>query len=72
MFFLSNYFPLNFQVSFFVMSSLEAGQLNICELITNEEIEIENIPVNEVEIRQKNLLPVFDHFRKIQPTWGER
>lgn len=54
------------------MSSLEAGQLNICELITNEEIEIENFPVNEVEIRQKNLLPAFDHFHKIQSTWGER
>lgn len=60
------------EVSFFVMSSLEAGQLNICELNTNEEIEIEIFPVNEVEIRQKNLLPVFDHFQKIQSTWGER
>lgn len=54
------------------MSPLEAGELNTCEFLTNGEIEIENIHVNEVEIRQKDLLPVFDHFHKIQSTWGER
>ncbi|XP_061349412.1 autophagy-related protein 18h-like [Gastrolobium bilobum] len=60
------------EVSFFVMSPLEAGELNLCELSTGGEIEIENISVNEVEIRQKDLLPVFNHFRRIQSTWGDR
>lgn len=60
------------EVSFFVMGSFESEKLNKCELLTNGEIEIEDIPVNEVEIRQKVLLPVFDHFHKIQSTWGDR
>lgn len=36
------------------------------------ESEIEKIAANEVEIRQKELLPVFDHFHCIRPTWNER
>ncbi|XP_020233954.1 autophagy-related protein 18h isoform X1 [Cajanus cajan] len=60
------------KVSFFVMSPLEAGELNLCELGTSGEIEIENIPINEIEIKQKDLLPIFDHFHRIQSTWGDR
>ncbi|RDY06603.1 Autophagy-related protein 18h, partial [Mucuna pruriens] len=60
------------KVSFFVMSPLEAGELNLCELSTSGEIEIENFPVNEIEIKQKDLLPIFDHFHRIQSTWGDR
>lgn len=29
---------------------------------TGGEIEVEKVPVREVEIRRKDLLPVFDHF----------
>ncbi|KAK7285423.1 hypothetical protein RJT34_20193 [Clitoria ternatea] len=36
------------------------------------ESEIEKIPANEVEIRQKELLPVFDHFHSIRSTWNDR
>ncbi|KAK4379018.1 hypothetical protein RND71_000880 [Anisodus tanguticus] len=35
------------------------------------EIEIENITVNEVEIRRKDLLPVFDHFHRIPSKWSD-
>ncbi|XP_060218007.1 autophagy-related protein 18h-like [Lycium barbarum] len=35
------------------------------------EIEIEKIPVNEVEIRRKDLLPVFDHFHRISSKWSD-
>ncbi|MCD9639045.1 hypothetical protein HAX54_023325 [Datura stramonium] len=35
------------------------------------EIEIEKIPVNEVEIRRKDLLPVFDHFHRIPSKWSD-
>lgn len=35
----------------------------------NGEIEIEKIASNEVEIRRRELLPVLDHFRRIQPDW---
>lgn len=35
------------------------------------ESEIEKISANEVEIRRKELLPVFDHFHSIRPSWNE-
>lgn len=62
----------NFQVSFFTMSHLEAEQILRDGHQTNGEIEIENIPVIEVEIRQKNLFPVFNHFHGIHFTWDDR
>ncbi|KAL5155018.1 Autophagy-related protein 18g [Glycine soja] len=36
------------------------------------EFEIEKVPANEVEIRRKELLPVFDHFHSIRSSWNER
>jgi len=54
------------------MSPLEAGVPDLYELSTRGEIEIENIPANEIEIKQKDLLPIFDHFHRIQSTWGDR
>lgn len=36
------------------------------------ESEIEKISANEVEIRRKELLPVFDNFHSIRPSWNER
>jgi len=36
------------------------------------EFEIERVPANEIEIRQKELLPVFDHFHSIRSSWNER
>ena len=39
---------------------------------TGGEIEIEKFPVQEVEIKRKDLLPVFDHFQRIQSDWSER
>ncbi|KAK7277884.1 hypothetical protein RJT34_22903 [Clitoria ternatea] len=60
------------EVAFFVMSPLEAGELKLCELSTSGETEVENIPVNEVEIRQKDLLPIFNHFHRIHSSWGDR
>ena len=38
----------------------------------NGEIEIEKILTNEVEIKRKDLLPVFDHFRGVQSDWHGR
>nr|XP_025603624.1 autophagy-related protein 18h isoform X2 [Arachis hypogaea] len=53
------------EVSFFVMSPLVTKELILRESSTSGEIEIENIPIDEVEIRRKNLLPVFDHFHRV-------
>ncbi|WCJ21455.1 hypothetical protein M5689_003607 [Euphorbia peplus] len=36
------------------------------------EFEIEIIPVSEVELRRKELLPVFDHFHGIRSGWNDR
>ncbi|KAE8726383.1 Autophagy-related protein 18h [Hibiscus syriacus] len=36
------------------------------------EIEIERMPAHVVEIRQRDLLPIFEHFHRIQPDWNER
>lgn len=55
-----------------MMSPLGANEQNFTESITAGEIEIEKVPVHEVEIRQRDLLPVFDHFLRIQSDWGDR
>ncbi|ONK62900.1 uncharacterized protein A4U43_C07F9290 [Asparagus officinalis] len=39
---------------------------------TGGEVEIEKIPLHEVEIRRKDLLPVFERFHRPQSFWGER
>lgn len=36
------------------------------------EVEIEKVPVHEIEIRRKDLLPVFDHFQRNHSAWSER
>lgn len=36
------------------------------------EFEIEKVPIHEVEIRRKDLMPVFDHFHSIKPGWNDR
>ncbi|PSR94788.1 Autophagy-related protein like [Actinidia chinensis var. chinensis] len=36
------------------------------------ELEIEQIPFHEVEIKWKDLLPVFDHFHSIKSSWNDR
>uniref|UniRef100_A0A7N0SYB6 BCAS3 domain-containing protein n=1 Tax=Kalanchoe fedtschenkoi TaxID=63787 RepID=A0A7N0SYB6_KALFE len=36
------------------------------------EIEIEKLPVNEVEIRRKDPLPVFEHYHGTKLSWNDR
>lgn len=36
------------------------------------EFEIEEVPVHEVEIKSKELLPVFDRFHRIKSSWNDR
>lgn len=36
------------------------------------EFEIEKLPTHEVEMRLKELLPVFDHFHTIKSSWNDR
>lgn len=39
---------------------------------TGGEFEIEKVSVHEVEIRRKELLPVFDYFHSIKASWNDR
>ncbi|KAJ7973399.1 Autophagy-related protein like [Quillaja saponaria] len=60
------------EMSFFVMDSLEAGEKNLPEDHTGGEIEIEKFPLQEVEIKQKDSLPIIDHFHGIHSDWADR
>lgn len=39
---------------------------------TTGEAEIENFPLHEIEVKRKDLLPVFEQFHRSQPLWGDR
>ncbi|XP_024439437.2 autophagy-related protein 18h isoform X1 [Populus trichocarpa] len=56
---------------FYAMSHLGPNEENIIEDQTGQEIELEKVPVHEVEIRRRDLLPVFDHFHRTS-EWSER
>lgn len=36
------------------------------------ELEIEKLPIHEIEIKRKELLPVFDHFHSTKSSWNDR
>jgi hypothetical protein len=42
------------------------------DTLAGGEFEIEKVPIHEVEIRRKELLPVFDHFLSIKSDWNDR
>lgn len=54
------------QIHFCVMKSANL------EEYADGEPQIENIPCFEVDIRRKDLLPVFDHFNSIKSGWDDR
>lgn len=54
------------------MSLLGVNERSFMEDPSGGEIEVEKLPVQEVDIRQKDLLPVFDHFHRIQAHWRDR
>ncbi|GLU07481.1 hypothetical protein SLE2022_244370 [Rubroshorea leprosula] len=57
---------LKSKISFYMMNSPRV------DILAKGEFEIEKIPVHEVEIRHKELLPVFDHFHSIKSSWNDR
>ncbi|XP_015875268.3 autophagy-related protein 18h [Ziziphus jujuba] len=60
------------KINFYTMSLLGANEKILTEGPSGGEIAIENIPVQEVDIRRKDLLPVFDHFHRMQSNWKDR
>ncbi|KAJ8620654.1 hypothetical protein MRB53_029183 [Persea americana] len=56
----------------FYMMTPKAGEAKFANDSSGGEIEIENVPIHEVEIRRKDLLPVFEHFQTTQSGWLDR
>lgn len=54
------------------MSPLGPSELNFTKDLTGGEMEIEKVPVHEVEIRRKDLLPVVHPFHRFQSEWSGR
>lgn len=54
------------KIYFYAMDPQLCGEIN-----EGGEIDIETIPVHEVEIRQKDLLPVFDSSPVVHPGWTD-
>ncbi|CAL1356302.1 unnamed protein product [Linum trigynum] len=59
------------KVYFYAMSGIEGDEQNVAEDHSGGEIAVEKVQVQEVEIRRKDLLPVFDHFHRIA-DWSDR
>eukprot|EP00257_Ricinus_communis_P001771 XP_002512315.2 autophagy-related protein 18h [Ricinus communis] len=57
------------KMSFYVINDLETIDIGDH---TGGEFEVENAPVQEVEVRRKDLLPVFDHFHRTFSTGNDR
>ncbi|XP_039029230.1 autophagy-related protein 18h-like isoform X2 [Hibiscus syriacus] len=62
----------NSKVSFYAMSPVRFNEHKFTADQSGGEIEIERMPAHEVEIRQRDLLPIFEHFHRIQPDWNDR
>ncbi|KAF2298622.1 hypothetical protein GH714_024370 [Hevea brasiliensis] len=54
------------KICFYVMDSPRVNSYG------DGEFEIENLPIHEVELKRKELLPVFDHFHSIKSVWNDR
>ncbi|KAK9293064.1 hypothetical protein L1049_021048 [Liquidambar formosana] len=68
----SHWYLSNAEIYFYTMGPLETNDWNFTKDTSGREIEIEKVPVHEVEIRRKDLLPAFDHFHRNQSNWSDR
>ncbi|KAK8508835.1 hypothetical protein V6N13_090788 [Hibiscus sabdariffa] len=62
----------NSKISFYTMSPVRFDEHKFTADQSGGEIEIEQMSAHEVEIRQRDLLPIFEHFHRIQPDWNDR
>ncbi|KAF9605264.1 hypothetical protein IFM89_015880 [Coptis chinensis] len=60
------------KISFHVLVYPRASERMFTNGYTGGEFEIEKVPVHEVEVKRKDLLPVFDHFHSIKSDWDDR
>ncbi|XP_057512829.1 autophagy-related protein 18h-like [Actinidia eriantha] len=59
------------KICFFRISLLGDEEQNLTKDHIGGETEIEKISVHEVEIKRKDLLPVFDRFHRIHSEWSD-
>ncbi|KAL1074607.1 hypothetical protein V6Z11_D11G301400 [Gossypium hirsutum] len=62
----------NSKVSFYTMNPVGFDDHKFTVDQSGGETEIEQMPAQEVEIRQRDLLPIFEPFHRIQPGWNDR
>ncbi|XP_077219382.1 autophagy-related protein 18g-like isoform X2 [Tasmannia lanceolata] len=60
------------KIYFYMMIPSKASGMQFGNDGPGGETEIEKLPVQEIEIRQKDLLPVFEHFHSTQSVWNDR
>lgn len=62
----------NSKIHFFAMNLVAADKQRSTADSFGGEIEIEKVPCYEIEIKRKDLLPVFEHFHKVNADWSNR
>ncbi|KAK8484257.1 hypothetical protein V6N12_057815 [Hibiscus sabdariffa] len=62
----------NSKVSFHTVSPVVFEEHKFSTDHSGGEIELEQMPSHEFEIRQMDLLPVFEHFHRLRPEWNNR
>ncbi|KAL5983994.1 hypothetical protein ACLOJK_018096 [Asimina triloba] len=60
------------KIGFYSLMPLNVNEWKLSNDRSGGEIEIEKFPVHEVEIKRKDLVPVFKHLQCIQPDWKDR
>ncbi|KAL8171266.1 hypothetical protein V2J09_023070 [Rumex salicifolius] len=60
------------KIYFYTMSLTETDGMKLSDDSSGGEIEIEAFPNSEVEIRRKDLLPVFNQSQNVQSDWSDR
>ncbi|KAH9603978.1 hypothetical protein KSS87_023581 [Heliosperma pusillum] len=62
----------NSKIHFFAMNPVALDTQKTFSDDFGGEMDIEKVPHFEIEIKRKDLLPVFEHFQKVKPDWNNR
>lgn len=55
-----------------MMVPLREKEGKLSKVCSGAEVEIEKILVRDVEVKRRDLLPVFDNFHNTKSDWNER
>ncbi|XP_074292757.1 autophagy-related protein 18h-like [Silene latifolia] len=62
----------NSKIHFFAMNPVALDTEKTFSDDFGGEMDIEKVPHFEIEIKRKDLLPVFEHFQQVKPDWRNR